>query len=144
MCENYSAPAGEPSIVMTVSVCFCAYLSKYASDLYPIFVHVTHGCGSVLGWRRCNTLCTSGFMDDVILAHKPMQLNVASQLMEAQPTCSLGLGYRRKRLVGIPVAGQWTHTHGPTFRAPRCGRTRPQWACGIFMTSCLHIMSLRI
>ena len=36
MCENYSAPAGEPCIVMTVSVCFCAYLSKYASDLYPI------------------------------------------------------------------------------------------------------------
>ena len=103
MCENYSAPAGERSIVMTVSVCFCAYLSKYASDLYPIFVNVTHGCGSVLGWRRCNTLCTSGFMHDVILAHKPMQLNVAAQLMEAQPTCSLGLGYRRKRLVGNPL-----------------------------------------
>ena len=30
-------------------------------------------------------------MDDVILTHKPRQLNVAAQLMEAQPTCSLGL-----------------------------------------------------
>ena len=49
-------------------------------------------------------LCTSGFMDDVILAHKPRQLNVAAQLIEAQPTRSLGLGYKRR--VAIPVAGQ--------------------------------------
>ena len=42
-------------------------------------------------------------MDDVILAHKPRQLNVTAQLIEGQPTCSLGLGY--KRHVGIPVAG---------------------------------------
>jgi len=35
-------------------------------------------------------------MDDVILAHKPRQLNVAAQLMEAQPTCSLGLGCKRR------------------------------------------------
>jgi len=42
-------------------------------------------------------------VDDVILAHKPRQLNVAAQLMEAQPTCSLGLGYKRR--VGMPVAG---------------------------------------
>jgi len=46
-------------------------------------------------------------MDDVILADKPRQVNVATQLMEAQPTCSLRLGYKRR--VGIPVAGQWTH-----------------------------------
>ena len=50
-------------------------------------------------------------MDDVKLAHEPRQLNVAAQLMEAQPTCSLGLGYKRR--VGIPVGGQWTHTQGP-------------------------------
>ena len=29
------------------------------------------------------------------LADKPRQLNVAAQLMEAQSTCSLGLGYKR-------------------------------------------------
>jgi len=68
--------------------------------------------------------------------------NVAAQLMEAQPTCSLGLGYKRR--VGIPAAGQWTHTHGPTFPAPRSGPTRQQWACRIFMAACLHTMSLRI
>jgi len=30
-------------------------------------------------------------MDDVILAQKPRQLNVAAQLMEAQPTCTAAL-----------------------------------------------------
>ena len=73
---------GEWSIVMTVSVCLCvfaclqAYLQKYTSDLYQIFVHVTNGRGSVLWWHR-DTLLTSSFMDDVILAHKPRQLSVA-------------------------------------------------------------------
>ena len=80
---------------------------------------------------RCDTLCTSGFMDDVILAHKPRQLSVA------QPTCSLGLGYKRR--VGISVVGRLTHTHGPTLRALRSGPTTPQWACWIFMTSCLDV-----
>jgi len=35
-------------------------------------------------------------MDDVILAHKPRQLNMAAQLTEAQPTGSLGLGCNRR------------------------------------------------
>ena len=65
-------------------------------------------------------------MDDVILAHTPRQLNVAAQLTEAQHKCSLGIGYKWR--VGIPVAGQWTHTHGPTFRAPRSGPTGPDSA----------------
>ena len=35
----------------------------------PVFVRVTYGNGSVLLWRRCDTLCTSGFTDDFIFAH---------------------------------------------------------------------------
>ena len=94
----------------------------------PIFVLVTYGCGTVghTPPRRGDTLCTSG-LDDIILVHKPRKLIVAAQMIEAQPTCSLRLGYKRR--AGIPVAGQWTHTHGPTFRAPRSGPTRPQWTC---------------
>ena len=115
--------------MITVSVCVClrvfvcppAHVWNYTSDLRQIFVHVTYVRGSVLLWRRCDTLCTSGFMDDVILAHKPRQLSVA------QPTCSLGLGYKRR--VGISVVGRLTHTHGPTLRALRSGPTTPQWAC---------------
>jgi len=30
-------------------------------------------------WRRSDTLCTSGFMDDVIFARKPRSIDVAAQ-----------------------------------------------------------------
>ena len=43
------------------------------------FASVTHGRGSVLLWRRNDTLCTSGCMDDVIFAHEPRLLDVAAQ-----------------------------------------------------------------
>ena len=45
-----------------------------------IFPPVTRGRGSVLLCRRSDTLCTSGFMDDIIFAHKPRLLDVATQL----------------------------------------------------------------
>jgi len=48
--------------------------------IFPIFVHDTYGRGSVLLWRRNDRLCTSGFMDDVIFAHKPRLLDVAAKL----------------------------------------------------------------
>ena len=50
----------------------------------PIFTeflaHDTYGRGSVLFWRRNDMLCISGFLDYVILAHKPRLLDVAAQL----------------------------------------------------------------
>jgi len=51
-------------------VCPRSYLRNCASDLHQIFVHVTYGRGSVLFWRRSDTLRISGFVDDVIFAHK--------------------------------------------------------------------------
>ena len=117
-------PIGERSIVMIVSVCLCVSVclsvrKHISGNTRPIFtkftVHVTYGRGSVLFWRRCDKLCTSGFMDDVIFPHKPKQLNVAAQLMEGQPTYGLRLDYKRR--LGIPIAGQCTHTHRPTPRA---------------------------
>jgi len=70
---------------MSVSVCACVCLSAIiSSELHvrpsPIFMHVTYGRGSVLLSRRIYTLCTSGFMDDVIFANKPRLLDVAAQL----------------------------------------------------------------
>jgi len=64
-------------------VCLCvfvfvlprSYLRNYTSDLHQVFR--AYGRGSVL---LCDTLCTSGFMDDVILAHKTRLLDVAVQL----------------------------------------------------------------
>jgi len=49
-------------------------------NLHQIFAHVTYGRGSVLLWQHSDKLCTSGFMDDVIFAHKPGLLDVATQL----------------------------------------------------------------
>ena len=75
----------ERSIVMSVSVCLSICLSASISlELHvrssPIFALVTYGRGSVLLWRRSDTLYISGFMDDVIFAHKPKLLDVAAQL----------------------------------------------------------------
>ena len=129
-CCCYSAPDRgaeycDDRVCLSVCVFVCprASLEIHVRSL-PNFVHVTCSRGSVFLWRRCDTLCTSGFMDDVILALKPRQLNVFARLVEAQPTCSLWHGYKRR--VGILVAGHWTHAHRPTFRAPRSGPTRPQ------------------
>jgi len=111
VCERLVSPPPieERSIVMSVSVCLSlfvfvcprSYLRNYTSDLYHFFVHVTYGRGLVLLWRRSNTLCTFGFMDDVIFAHKPGLLDVGRPA-KAQCTCSLGLGY--KLCAVIPVA----------------------------------------
>ena len=60
-------------VCVCVSACVClsaiSYLRDY-SPIFTIFVHVTNGRGSVLLWQRNDTLCISGFMDDVIFAHK--------------------------------------------------------------------------
>ena len=55
------------------------------SDIYQIFAHVTFWRGSVLFRRRSDTLCrpTSGFMDDVMVAHKSRLLDVAAQLIRS-------------------------------------------------------------
>ena len=74
------------SVCLSVSMCVCVCLSAIlSSELHvrslPIFLRVrTYGRGSVLLWRRSDTLCTSGFMDDVMFAHKPRLLDVAAQL----------------------------------------------------------------
>ena len=140
------------SVRMSVCLCMCVFVSEHTSrntrwpwlgpasqvigcedrlrnDLYCVGwgVKLKPNQSSVLLWRCRDTLGTSGFIHDVMLAHKLRQLNVAAQLIKAQPTFSLGLGYKQR--VGIPVAGQWTHTYGPTYRAPRSGHTRPQCAC---------------
>jgi len=69
---------------MSVSVCLFVcprpYLRNYTSDLHQFFIHITSCCVSVLLWRRSDTLCTSGFMVDVIFAYKPRLLDVVAQL----------------------------------------------------------------
>ena len=97
-------PIGEQSIAsvyVSVSLSLCVYL--YVCE------HIFGNTLPIIDDFLCMLpKAVARSSSDVILAHKPRQLNVAAQLMEAQPTCSLGLGY--KRHIGIPVAGQWTHS----------------------------------
>ena len=52
----------------TVSVCLSVreHIFGTTHSIFTIFMHVTHVRDSVLLWRRCDTLCTSGFMDDIM------------------------------------------------------------------------------
>jgi len=117
----YSAPVRgaeycDERVCLSVSVCLSVRDHIFGTTR-PIFancfVHVSYGRGSVFLWRRSDTLCASGFINDVIFAHRPRLLEVAALLNEAQCTRSLGLGC--KLCAVIPVAGQ--RTHGTTFRA---------------------------
>jgi len=56
---------------MTVSVSVCLYVRDHISEnTHLIYIACyLHGRGSVFRWRRCDMLCTSGFMDDVMFAH---------------------------------------------------------------------------
>jgi len=62
---------------MCVCACVCVCLSEViSSELHvqssPNFcARYTYGRSSVLLWRCSDMLCTSGFVDDVIFAHKP-------------------------------------------------------------------------
>jgi len=49
-------------------------------------VHLTCSYGSVLLWRRCNTLCTSGFVDDVMFSDNGPRGSVT---LTQQPSCNI-------------------------------------------------------
>jgi len=68
----YSAPVLERSIAISLSVCLLVclsvreHISETAGPICTEFVvQISCGRGSILLWRRCDTLCTSGFTDDV-------------------------------------------------------------------------------
>ena len=42
-------------------------ISGTTRAIFTILVHVAYGRGSVLFRRRCDTLCTSGFVDDIMV-----------------------------------------------------------------------------
>jgi len=68
---------------LCVSVCFSVRDHIFGTTrpiFTKIFTHVTYGRGSNLLRWRSDILCTSGFMDDVMFAHKPRLLDIAAQL----------------------------------------------------------------
>jgi len=94
--------------VISVSVCLsvCVWCLPVHNRIFGssptiFFVYASHARGSVLQKRRNDMLCTSAFMDDVILAHKPRVLDVAAQLKHS--TRSLGLGYKLEKQLKLTV-----------------------------------------
>jgi len=72
-------------LCVCLCVCVCVCLSAIISwELHvrssAIFLACYLWRGSVRFWQRSDTLCTSGFIDDVMFAHKPRLLDVAAQL----------------------------------------------------------------
>ena len=66
-----------------VFVCHSVHVHIFGTTrpiITKFFVHATYGRGSVIFWVRSDTLCTSGFMDNVTFAHKPRLLDVGAQL----------------------------------------------------------------
>jgi len=57
------------SLFVCLSASALAYVENYMDELQQISVHVDYGRGSILLWRHCDTLCTSGFVDDVIFLY---------------------------------------------------------------------------
>ena len=56
-------------VFVCLSVRSHIYFGKTHDRTLHTVVHVARGRGSVLLWRRCDTLCTSGFVNDVMFSH---------------------------------------------------------------------------
>ena len=109
---------------MSVSVCLsvCVFVCLSVRDhifrtAYPIFanffVHAIYARGSVLLWRRTDTLCTSGlWMTSYLLISQGCSTSEVRPA-EAQCTRSLGLGYKLRAVIAVAEK----LTHGTTFRA---------------------------
>jgi len=126
----------DDGVCLSLCVCLSVIISsKLCFRSSPnFFVHVTCGRGSILLWWRSDMLCTSSFMDDVVFVHKPKLLDVAVQLKHSSHA-ALDLAINSAQEYPL-------HPTDTRVYFSQSEPTRPQWACWIFMTSCLHIMSL--
>ena len=84
-------------------MCLSASISgNCTSNPHQFSAHVpcTHDRGSVLLWRRCDKLCTSGFTDDVIFAHNGPYEGMSIPLQRV-------MSLRRRAQDNAPVASYW-------------------------------------
>ena len=85
-------------VCLSVCVVVCLFVNDHIfGTTRPIFAKmfmlVIYGHSSVLLWRRNDMLSTSGFMGDVIFAHKPKLFDVAAQLKRSAHA-ALGLAIK--------------------------------------------------
>ena len=57
-------PPLDVCVCLSVCVCPLTHLGNYMTDLHQISVHIACGHGSDLFWQCCDTLYTSGFVND--------------------------------------------------------------------------------
>ena len=62
---------------MSVCLSVRSYISKGTCPIFTkLSIHATCGRGSVLIGRQCNTLCTSGFVDDITFSENSTNDNI--------------------------------------------------------------------
>ena len=84
---------------------FFQCFENHTTELHQLSVHITYGPGSVRLWRHCDTLCTSGFVDDVMFV-----CHGASG-----PESSTTLCLERVRQMAVPVGRQTAAVFGEVF-----------------------------
>ena len=115
------------SNVMNMSVCLsvcwlaCITWRPYGRSS-PLFVHVACGHSLVLLWRHCNTLYTSGFMDDIMFSYYGA----------SGPESSMTLCLEEVRQVAVLVGRQ--DNYSVWSSSPECG-SRVQ-VCHLQLTCC--------
>ena len=70
-------------LFVRLTVCPHGYLQKQMSDLHQLCcIHVTYISAARFssGVRRCDMLCTSGFVDDVMIGHNAYAMQVGRKL----------------------------------------------------------------
>ena len=90
------------SVCLFVCVCLsvCEHPSGTAGLIFRNFsVHIPCDHGSVLVWRLCSTLCTSGFMDDVMFGRNGWYGDAWKAY--PQPTATSGIAILGRSLMSM-------------------------------------------
>jgi len=75
---------GQSTVMSIFCMPVCKRISRTTNPIFTNFVHFTYCRGTILLWWQYDTLCTSGFMDDVMLAHKRHEWATQKSVMTQQ------------------------------------------------------------
>ena len=103
-----------PSVCLCVclSVCACLYIRDHISwTAEPIFttfcVQIPCDCGSVLLLRRCDTLCTPGFMDDITFGRNGRDAETWRPHCHREATTTSSVAIPGRGLMSMNRDGAW-------------------------------------